>query len=225
MYSFSSLILQETPQYLLINKPAGIIVEKNRYESPTIEEWALTYLQSSKPKAFLGIVHRLDRVTSGALLLAKKKSALKNFNEQFRLRQVRKTYWALVENPPSKTKATLIHWLEKDLKNKKAIVFNRPSKKRAECRLKYRLMKPTPKGYLLEVQPHTGKFHQIRAQLAAIGCPIVGDTKYGAVSDFGGKKVGLHAWKLVFRDTISGEWVRAEADWSSLKDDFGGIEH
>ncbi|MFK7908425.1 MAG: RluA family pseudouridine synthase [Chitinophagales bacterium] len=213
--SFKDLILKETPQYLVINKPAGLIVEKNPYESPTIEEMALTYLQASKPNAYLGIVHRLDRVTSGVLLLAKKKSALKNFNEQFRLRKVRKTYLALVENAPQKTKASLTHWLQKDLKNKKAIISSSPAKNASECKLRYRLLKTTAMGYLLEIQPHTGKFHQIRAQLSAIGCPIVGDQKYGGSGDFGLNAVALHASKLQFRDTISGELqiVEAIVDW------------
>ncbi len=213
--SFKDLILKETPQYLVINKPAGLIVEKNPYESSTIEEMALTYLQSTKPNAYLGIVHRLDRVTSGVLLLAKKKSVLKAFNEQFRLRKVRKTYLALVENSPPKSKDSLIHWLQKDLKNKKAIVSLNPAKKASECKLRYRLLKSTAKGYLLEIQPHTGKFHQIRAQLSAIGCPIVGDKKYGASGDFGQNTVALHASKLQFRDTINGELevIEAVVNW------------
>ena len=213
--SFKSLILKETPQYLVINKPVGLIVEKSPYESPTIEEMALEYLQVSKPNAYLGIVHRLDRVTSGVLLLAKKKSALKNFNEQFRLRKVRKTYLALVENLPAKPKGTLRHWLQKDLKNKKAILFNRPTKNTVECKLLYRLLKTTARGYLLEIQPHTGKFHQIRVQLAAINCPIIGDEKYGATINFGVNRITLHAWRLCFRDITNGKWVEieAEVDW------------
>ncbi|MEZ4885017.1 MAG: RNA pseudouridine synthase [Chitinophagales bacterium] len=214
---FKTIILKETPQYLVINKPAGLIVEKNPYESPTIEEMALQYLQNTKPNAYLGIVHRLDRVTSGVLLLAKKKSTLKAFNEQFSRRQVRKTYLALVENPPSKPQDTLIHWLQKDLKNKKALLSKTPIKNASECRLHYQLLQKTEKGYLLEIQPHTGKFHQIRAQLAAIGCPIVGDQKYGASSDFGVNSIALHASKLKFRDTVSGEWEEIEAQSTFLQ--------
>lgn len=210
--SFKNWILKETPQYVAINKPAGLIVEKNPYESPTIEEMALEYLQSSKPNAYLGIIHRLDRVTSGVLILAKKKSALKAFNEQFSRRQVQKTYLALVENSPSKTKATLTHWLEKDFKNKRAIIHNNPSKNAVKCQLRYRLLEEHSKGYVFEIQPLTGKFHQIRAQLAAIGCPVVGDEKYGADfnANFGKKKIGLHAHRLKFRDTISGQWESIE---------------
>ncbi len=210
---FKDLIIKETPQYLAINKPAGLIVEKNPYESPTIEEMALEYLQSSKPNAYLGIIHRLDRVTSGVLILAKKKSALKAFNEQFSRRQVQKTYLALVENSPSKMKATLTHWLEKDFKNKRAIIHNNPSKNAVKCQLRYRLLQEHSKRYVLEIQPLTGKFHQIRGQLAAIGCPIVGDEKYGADfnPNFGKIKIGLHAHKLKFRDTTSGEWESIEA--------------
>lgn len=218
--SFKDLILKETPQYLAINKPSGLIVEKNPYESPTIEDLALEYLQSTKPNAYLGIVHRLDRVTSGVLLLAKKKSVLKALNEQFSLRKVQKTYLALVENLPSKSKTMLIHWLEKDLQNKRAIIHNSPSKKAIKCQLSYRLLQQNAMGYLLEVQPLTGKFHQIRAQLAAIGCPIVGDEKYGAAfnAKFGKESIALHAHRLKFRNTISGKWenIEVESDFELL---------
>ena len=215
--SFKDLIIKETPQYLAIQKPSGLIVEKNPYESPTIEDMALEYLQSSKPSAYLGIIHRLDRVTSGVLLLAKKKSALKAFNELFSRRQIQKKYLALVEKAPPKSRGKLIHWLEKDLKNKKAIVYNQAHKKAVKCELQYRLLERNVYGYMVEIKPKTGKFHQIRAQFAAIGCPIVGDEKYGAKfnSDFGKKSIALHACKLRFRNFLNGQWetIEANAKW------------
>lgn len=192
-------ILRETPHWLAINKPAGIIVEENPWET-SIQKMTLEYLSKSSKKPYLGIVHRLDRVTSGVLLLAKKKSALKELNEQFRLRKVRKTYWAIVENAPPKENGALRHWLRKDQKNKKAILFPEEKKDSTKCSLSYQLLAQNSKGYLLEIYPETGRFHQIRVQLSSIGCPIIGDEKYGSSSAYLSKSVALHARKLSFKD-------------------------
>ena len=140
---------------------------------------------------------------SGVLLLAKRKAALKDLNTQFREHQTKKVYLALVENAPPATSGTLTHWLQKDVKNKKALVFSQPTKNAVECRLDYQLLKKKDIYYLLQVHLHTGKFHQIRAQLAAIGCPILGDEKYGAALPYQPDAIALHAWKLTFKDPLT----------------------
>ena len=211
--SFKNLILQESPHWLAIHKPAGLIVERSPFESPTIEDLTLEYLSESRRNPYLGIVHRLDRVTSGVLLLAKKKSSLKNLNEQFARRQVKKIYLALVEKSPPSENGTLRNWLEKDQQNKRAIIHQEARKGAVEVQLKYRLIQKKDLFFLLEIHPQTGKFHQIRAQLAALGCPIVGDEKYGATSTYQPKAIGLHAWKLEFRDPVTGERTSVEAEW------------
>ncbi|MCB9285331.1 MAG: RluA family pseudouridine synthase [Lewinellaceae bacterium] len=209
-------ILYESPHLLVINKPGGIVVERDPHGYPSIEEWALDYLAATVKKPYAGIVHRLDRPVSGVLLIAKKKSVLRELNRQFEQRSVEKIYLAVVEQVPDETFGTLEHWISKDQKEKRAIVRPGPAAGAFLCSLSYELRKTLPHGRaLLEVRPHTGKFHQIRVQLAAIGCPIVGDEKYGATSVFRPDAIALHAWKLGFTDPVSGEqlWVEAPADF------------
>lgn len=207
-------ILHETSHFLALNKPAGIIVEKNRYES-SVEDWAWDYLQKTQKKPYLGIIHRLDRVTSGVLLIAKKKSFLKELNEQFRLRKVQKTYWAIVENKPTLPSTNLVHFLEKDQVNKRARIFENAKKGAQEVRLHYRILKEVDNQFLLEIHPKTGKFHQIRAQLSAIGCPILNDEKYGAAHFDDKLKIALHARQLTFSDPISKDKIVLKATPSS----------
>lgn len=207
-------ILKETAHWIAINKPAGLISERSRYESPTVEDLVWQHLLAQQKKPFLGVVHRLDRVTSGVLIFAKKKSTLKALNAQFRERKVQKTYLALVKNKPPKVQATLVHWLEKNQANKRAIIHEKRHTKAQEVRLRYRILETADKGFLLEIQPKTGKFHQIRAQLSAIGCPIVGDEKYSAITEYNERKIALHAWKLRFQHPQTGELEEIVAeDW------------
>lgn len=203
-------ILYESKWLLAIDKPAGLLVEKSSHY-PSVETSVENYLLSQTPKPFVGIIHRLDRPVSGVVLLAKKKAALKDLNEQFATRQITKQYLALVENQPSQSAALLTHWLQKDLKNKKALVFKKPHMDAVKCELKYQYYKQTEIGYVLEIELLTGKFHQIRAQLAAIGCPILGDTKYGATRPYLPEAIALHAWKLSFKDPFNGEMQMVEA--------------
>lgn len=205
-------ILKETSGWLAVNKPAGIQVERNPF-GPSVASLAYAHLEKQKRKPFVGIVHRLDRVTTGVVLVAKKKSTLKQLNEQFRLKKVQKTYLAMVESAPAQAEATLTHWLEKDLLGKRARVSDQASGKASECLLSYRQLWLGEQGLaLLEIKPTTGKYHQIRAQLAAIGSPVVGDTHYGAGEEYQPNHIKLHAWKLVFFDPASGERVEVEAE-------------
>ena len=199
-------IIIETTHFLALNKPAGLIVERNPWE-PSVESIVYEYLQRQRPKPFLGVVHRLDRVTLGVLLMAQKKSALKELNRQFAERQIKKIYLAVVEQAPPASEGKLEHWLFKDQPNKRAVVFEQQRKDTVFCSLSYRTL---GEG-LLEIRPDTGKFHQIRAQLAAIGCPIVGDGAYGAQTSYQPNAIMLHAWKLGFKDPQNGEAVLLEA--------------
>lgn len=200
-------ILLETAQLLVVNKPAGLVVERLPQGYPSVEEWALGYLGALARKPFIGIVHRLDRPVSGVLLLAKKPAALKELNRQFAGRQVEKIYRAIVERPPVAKAGTLTHWLSKDPAAKRAVVSKTGAAGAVLCELKYKVMGEAQGGTQLEIRPMQGKFHQIRAQLAAAGMPILGDEKYGATLPYRPGAIALHAWSLRFRNPADGAWV------------------
>lgn len=201
-------ILFETPYLAALNKPNGLVVERDPHGYPSVEEWA----KGQWP--FVGIVHRLDRPVSGVLLVAKKKNALKNLNRQFEQRTVEKLYLAVVENPPPAPEGQLEHWIGRDPQNKRGQIQPAGTAGAVLARLDYRLVGALDDGTsLLEIRLHTGKFHQIRVQLSEIGCPIVGDEKYGATRPYMPDGIALHAWKLGLEDPVSGEPLRFEAPW------------
>ncbi len=192
------VVLHENNDYLVVNKAAGLISEKSPYEAVTVETQVFNHLLKHKRKPYIGIIHRLDRVTSGVLILAKKKSVLVVFNTLFSSRKVQKTYLAIVKNNPAKNKGTLVNFLIKNNKEKKADIVQSKSKDALNCSLSYQVIGKNDFGYLLEVKPKTGRFHQIRAQLANIGLPIIGDEKYGSDQEYLPLSICLHAWKLTY---------------------------
>lgn len=232
-------IINESPSYIVVNKRAGLITERNPFEIITVESLVEEYLTTgnrtpysleknqvsihknrknfkapakAKNAAFVGIVHRLDRVTSGAMVFAKKKNSLKKLNLQLSSRKTKKTYLAIVENLPPNKEGTLRHHLVKNQKGKRADIFKNAKKGSVECTLSYALLRSSANGHLLRIELETGRFHQIRAQLAHVGCPIIGDEKYGATKKYLPLAVCLHAWQLEFRDPINDEEVVCQAD-------------
>jgi len=191
-------IIFENKHWLAVNKIPKLSVEKSPYGEPTIESRVFDHVSKAYRNPYIGIIHRLDRVTTGVLLFAKRKSTLRKINEQFRNREVQKTYLAIVEEAPEKSKGTLINFLSKDRPTRKGIVNATKIKGSVECTLSYEVIGKNKFGHLLMVKPITGKFHQIRVQLAHIGCPILGDAKYGATKNDSPNAVALHAWKLAF---------------------------
>ncbi len=216
MNSLSIPILLETPQLLVVNKPAGIAVEFQSHGYPSVEAWAHQYLGKHGKKDFVGIVHRLDRPVSGVLLLAKKPMALKLLNQQFATRTVEKTYLAIVEGTAVQESGKLEHWLEKDVVAKRAVVSKKGHPNAARCALSYRKAGETIWGALLEIKPLQGKFHQIRAQLSAAGMPIVGDSLYGAQKSFLTDTIALHASSLRFRNPSDGNILELHAPWEAI---------
>lgn len=204
-------ILHENNDYIVVNKAAGLISEQNHYEAITVETQVLNHLLKSKRKPYIGIIHRLDRVTSGVLMLAKKKSVLVAFNELFSSRKIQKTYLAIVKNKPAKNKGNLVNFLIKNNKEKRAEIVQSKSKDTLNCMLSYEVIGKNDVGYLLEVRPKTGRFHQIRVQLANIDLPIIGDEKYGSDSTYVPLSICLHAWKLTFEVPGSKELKTFEA--------------
>ncbi len=198
-------IVHENNDYIVVNKSAGLISEKSPYESNTVEDQVYQHLLKKKPKPYVGVIHRLDRVTSGILIFAKKKSILVEFNELFSSRKVQKTYLAIVKNKPQKDKDNLTNFLVKNTLEKRADIVQSKSKDSQSCMLSYEVIGKNEFGYLLEVKPKTGRFHQIRAQLAHIGLPIIGDDKYGSDQSYFPLAVCLHAYKLSYQTSGSRE--------------------
>ena len=204
-------IIQENNDFIVVNKMSGLISEKSPYEKHTVENQVLDHLLKNKPKPYIGVIHRLDRVTSGVLIFAKKKSILVEFNDLFSSRNVQKTYLAIVRNKPSKNKGNLVNFLVKNNLEKRADIVQTKSKNSLQCMLSYQVIDENDFGYLLEIKPKTGRFHQIRAQLANIKLPIIGDEKYGSDQDYLPLSVCLHAWKLTYQVSGSNEFKTFEA--------------
>ncbi len=205
------ILIYENNDYIVVNKMAGLISEKSPYEDCTVEVQVINHLLKSKRKPYVGIIHRLDRVTSGVLIFAKKKSVLVKFNELFSNRKVQKTYYAIVKNKPPNNKGNLINFLIKNNLEKRADIVQSKTKDSTECILSYQVIGKNNFGYLLEVKPKTGRFHQIRAQLAHIGLPIIGDEKYGSDQEYFPLSICLHARELSYQVSGSNEYTTFEA--------------
>jgi len=194
-------ILYEDNHLLVVNKSAGVLVQGDKTGDEPLVETGKQYLKIkyNKPGAvFLGVVHRLDRPVSGITVLARTSKALSRMNRLFQSREVAKKYWAVTYAAPLMPEGKLVHWLKKDSRRNVTQAFEqeKPDAKRAE--LDYSLLSHKDDAYLLEVSPLTGRPHQIRVQLAAMGCPIAGDLKYGFPSPHTDQNISLHAHSLRF---------------------------
>lgn len=220
-------ILFEDYYLLVINKPAGLSSESGEKRHPSAEVEALFYLtrelnrksSSSRLKLtpYLHVAHRLDRAASGILVMAKTKTALLHVMEQFKNRTTEKIYLAVTSRRPPADQGILKNWLEKDAQNRRTQVFAQEKKGRQLAELSYRVLEPRGAGALLELRPATGRFHQIRAQLAHLGCPIVGDVLYGG-PHWRDNEIMLHATRLVLTHPKSGALLELEAP---LPEGFG----
>lgn len=194
-------VLFEDNHVLVVNKPAGLLVHGDETGDVTLADLAKEYIKHkyNKPgNVFVGVVHRLDRPVSGVVLMAKTSKALTRLNELFRSKKTKKTYWAVVQNKPQNEQGNLVHWLIKDSSKNVTKAYTKENAAGARSELNYKLLSTHQGKYLLEVNPITGRPHQIRVQLASMKCPILGDLKYGAAQPLPDKSIALHARQLQF---------------------------
>ena len=208
-------VLYEDNHVIGINKRVGDIVQGDKTGDIPLSEHLKAYLKKkyNKPgEAYLGVVHRLDRPTTGVVLFAKTSKALSRLNAMFADKaQVQKTYWALVDAMPPTTEGTLTHWLVRNEKQNKSVAHNKEVQQSKKAVLHYKLLKSFDHYHLLEIDLITGRHHQIRAQLAAIGLHIKGDLKYGAKRSNPDGGICLHAYKLTFEHPVKKEVITIEA--------------
>ena len=203
-------ILYEDNHLIAINKRAGDIVQVDETQDEPLDEKVKKYIAVTYNKpggAFLGVVHRLDRPVSGVILFAKTSKALERMNAVFKNREVKKTYWAVVRNKPANISGTLVHWLVKNTKTNVVTPHLHEVAGSQRAELSYKLIGELGGYYLIEVDPLTGRSHQIRVQLSTLGCPIVGDNKYGYPRGSRKGSICLHARRLQFLHPVKKEPV------------------
>ena len=203
-------ILFEDNHLIAVNKRAGDIVQIDDTGDEPLDEQVKKYIAAkyNKPNgAFLGVVHRLDRPVSGVILFAKTSKALERINLMFKSREMKKTYWAVVRNRPQPTEGNLVHWLVKNSQKNVTKAHDNEVAGSQRAELNYKLIGELNGYYLLEVDPITGRPHQIRVQLSTLNCPIVGDNKYGYPRGSLKKSICLHARKLQFIHPVKKEPV------------------
>jgi len=206
--------LYEDNHVIIVSKSAGEIVQGDKTGDTPLSETVKLYIKETyaKPGAvFLGVVHRLDRPVSGVVVFARTSKALTRLNEMFRVGTVQKTYWALVQNEPREPEGTLTHWLLRNEKQNKSYAYDHERPNAKQAILDYKVIGHTDRFTLLEVHLHTGRHHQIRCQLAAMGCPIRGDLKYGAPRSNPDGSISLHARSIRFEHPVSHEEIVVEA--------------
>lgn len=203
-------ILFEDNHYIVINKRAGDLVQGDKTGDTSLDQMTKDFIAKKYAKlngAFLGVAHRLDRPVSGIVLFAKTSKGLERINRLFKSRDMFKIYWAVVRKRPENMEGSLVHWLVKDAKKNVTKAYNQEVKGSLRAELEYKLIAELNGYYLIEINLITGRPHQIRAQLSALGCPIVGDNKYGYPRGSLRRSICLHARRLDFLHPIKNEPV------------------
>jgi len=224
-------ILYEDGPMLAVNKPSGLLTLGAAPRIPTLERQVKEYLKQKYGKpgnVYLGIVHRLDRPVSGVILFTRNSKAAGRMAEQFRERQVEKTYWGITDREPEEQSATLTDWLLKVPDKAESQIVSAETPGARQAVLHYRVVGKTPLGSLLEIQLETGRMHQIRVQLASRGCPILGDIQYGSTKyladpppeELTDNPIALHARQIRFLHPIRYDSVTltapVPANWGDL---------
>ncbi len=207
-------ILYEDNHIIAINKSSGDIVQGDKTGDLPLNEKIKVYLKNTYHKpgnVFCGVVHRIDRPVSGVVLFAKTSKALARMNEMIKNREIHKFYWGIVKDKPENQEATLVHYIKKNEQTNKSIVSLKEKKDFQRAELIYKQLASSDKYYLLEIELKTGRHHQIRAQLAAIGCPLKGDLKYGFPRSNADASISLHAKSVSFYHPVSGKEINVVA--------------
>lgn len=207
-------VVYEDNHIIIVAKESGEIVQGDKTGDVPLSETVKQYIKDKyqKPGAvFLGVTHRLDRPVSGLVVFARTSKALTRLNNMFRNGEVHKTYWAIVQSPPHSQEGTLRHWLVRNERQNKSYAHDHEVPDSKEAVLKYRLMGQSERYWLLEVNLLTGRHHQIRCQLAAMGSPIKGDLKYGARRSNPDGSISLLARRIEFVHPVSKESIVVES--------------
>ena len=200
------IVLYEDNHIIAVNKRVGDIVQGDKTGDNPLSHIVKSFLKKKYNKlnnVFLGVVHRIDRPTSGVVIFAKTSKSLKRLNNMIKNSEIEKFYWAITKNKPDKRNDTLVHWLKKNPKNNKSTHFKKETENSKKAILHYKIIKELKNYYLLEVLLETGRHHQIRTQLSAIGCPIKGDLKYGYERSNKDGGICLHAKKISFSHPVT----------------------
>ncbi|MCQ2129147.1 MAG: RNA pseudouridine synthase [Bacteroidaceae bacterium] len=212
-------VVYEDNHIIIVQKTSGEIVQGDKTGDRTLADDVKAYIKEAYAKpgeVFLGVVHRLDRPVSGLVVFARTSKALSRLNDMFRNGEVKKTYWAVVKNAPIPAEATLTHWLTRNEKQNKSYASATEKKDAKKAVLRYRTLSHADNYSLVEVELLTGRHHQIRCQLSAIGCPIKGDLKYGAQRSNPDGSISLLARSVEFIHPVSKQPIHIE---SSIPDD------
>ena len=219
-------VVYEDNHIIIVYKESGEIVQGDKTGDTPLAETVKAYIKEKyvKPGAvFLGVVHRLDRPVCGLVVFARTSKALSRLNDMFRKGEVHKTYWALVQNQPALLEGTLEHWLTRNEKQNKSYAYPREVPGSKKAILKYRLIGQSERYFLLEINLLTGRHHQIRCQLSAMGCPIKGDLKYGSKRSNADGSISLLSHRIDFIHPVSKEHIVVESPlpvdniWQNIK--------
>jgi 23S rRNA pseudouridine1911/1915/1917 synthase len=207
-------VVFEDNHLIAVNKKNGVLVQGDNTGDKPLSELVKEYLKKkyNKPgNVFAGVIHRIDRPVSGLVLLAKTSKALERMNKQFADKKIQKTYLLITGTKPVDPTGKLAHWLTKDANRNIAKAHKAEVKESKYCELSYTLLKSSDRYFLVEVRPITGRSHQIRCQMASIGCVIKGDLKYGAPRSNPDGGICLHSYKLSFEHPVTGEKMNLKA--------------
>ena len=220
-------VVYEDNHIIIVSKESGEIVQGDKTGDTPLSEQVKAYIKEkyAKPgEVFLGVVHRLDRPVAGLVVFARTSKALARMNDMFRNNEVHKTYWAITQERPKELEGTLTHWLVRNEKQNKSYAYDRERPHSKKAILTYKVIGASDRYTLVEVNLLTGRHHQIRCQLAKMGCPIKGDLKYGAERSNPDGSISLHAYHVTFEHPVSHEMIDVKAPlpedslWQSFRD-------